>query len=249
MKCSKCGTEFEGNFCSNCGAPAKPASPESHEILSPSMTPLSNHEYYDKEGDLIDLAVIYGVYKTRIGMTDFFRLCTDYTPQQVSEAVTYIEKNITPAPYSKSDAARMRKQIEAPIIALNKSRGIPSSYTRVSYDGGSNDRLKMLLVSWILGLAYSIYIVFYFFIKASSATDTISALGTGIAAMLVTPHIICVVIATIFNIVGWYMNKRGFVLTGAILYAVSILMFPLYFLFVVVQTVLSFVGFAKMPKS
>ena len=66
--------------------------------------------------------------------------------------------------------------------------------------------------------------------------------------MLVAPHIICVVIATIFNIVGWYMNKRGFVLTGAILYAVSILMFPLYFLFVVVQTVLSFVGFAKMPK-
>ena len=49
--------------------------------------------------------------------------------------------------------------------------------------------------------------------------------------MLVAPHIICVVIATIFNIVGWYMNKRGFVLTGAILYAVSILMFPLYFLF------------------
>lgn len=92
MKCSKCGTEFEGNFCSNCGAPAKPASPESHEMLNPSMTPPSNHEYYDKEGDLIDLAVIYGVYKTRIGMTDFFRLCTDYTPQQVSEAVTYIEK-------------------------------------------------------------------------------------------------------------------------------------------------------------
>ena len=23
MKCEKCGTEFEGNFCSNCGAKAE----------------------------------------------------------------------------------------------------------------------------------------------------------------------------------------------------------------------------------
>ena len=42
------------------------------------------------------------------------------------------------------------------------------------------------------------------------------------------------------------MNKRGFALTGAILYAVAMVMFPFYFFFVVVQMILSFVGFAKL---
>jgi hypothetical protein len=44
------------------------------------------------------------------------------------------------------------------------------------------------------------------------------------------------------------MNKRGFALTGAILYAVSMVLFIPYFFFVLVQTILSFIGFAKLKK-
>ena len=44
------------------------------------------------------------------------------------------------------------------------------------------------------------------------------------------------------------MCKRGFALTGAILYAVSMVLFPMYFFFVIVQMILSFVGFAKLKK-
>lgn len=44
------------------------------------------------------------------------------------------------------------------------------------------------------------------------------------------------------------MNKRGFALTGAILYTVALVLFPVYFMFVIVQMVLSYVGFAKLKK-
>ena len=72
MFCTNCGTEFEGNFCPNCGTKAGEQPP------AQTVAPKETHEYYDKEGDLIDLATIYGVYKDRTNMAAFFRKCTDY---------------------------------------------------------------------------------------------------------------------------------------------------------------------------
>lgn len=109
-------------------------------------------------------------------------------------------------------------------------------------------RSKCLLVSWILGALYSVYIVIYFFGNTASQTDAAAAIGAGIATAIVMPHMLCTVLATIFNILGWAMNKRGFALTGAILYAVAMVMFPMYFFFVIVQMILSFVGFAKLKN-
>lgn len=108
---------------------------------------------------------------------------------------------------------------------------------------------KLLLVSWVLGALYSIYIVVYFFGNTASQSDAASAIGAGLATVLVMPHMICTVLATIFTILGWALCKRGFALTGAILYAVSIALFPLYFFFVVIQMILSFIGYSKMKKS
>ena len=62
------------------------------------------------------------------------------------------------------------------------------------------------------------------------------------------PHMICAVLAAIFNVLGWAQNHRGFALTGAILYAVAAAVFPLYAMFTLVQMILSFVGFAKLKK-
>lgn len=107
---------------------------------------------------------------------------------------------------------------------------------------------KCLLVSWILGIAYAIYLISYFASQNASQTEATAAIGVGIATALVMPHMVCTVLAVIFNILGWAMNKRGFALTGAILYAVAMVVFPAYFFFVIVQMILSFVGFAKMKK-
>lgn len=106
---------------------------------------------------------------------------------------------------------------------------------------------KCLLVSFILGLLYSVYIISYFANGVGNSSGA-EQLGASIATAIVLPHMIVTVLATIFNALGYFLNKRGFALTGAILYAVAMVLFPVYFFFVIIQMILSFVGFSKMRK-
>ena len=105
---------------------------------------------------------------------------------------------------------------------------------------------KCLLISWILGVLYVLYLIGYIVNTNASLTETAEAIGAGIATVIIMPHLICTVLAVIFNILGWAMNKRGFALTGAILYTVALVLMPLYFMFVIIQMILSYVGFAKL---
>lgn len=104
----------------------------------------------------------------------------------------------------------------------------------------------LLLISAILGVLYAIYSVSYWASANSGNADAFTAIGAGIATVLVMPHMICAVLAAIFNVLGWAMSSRGFALTGAILYAVAAALFPVYAMFVLVQMILSFVGFARL---
>ncbi len=119
--------------------------------------------------------------------------------------------------------------------------------------GGSSEREKsnrksvLLLISAILGVAYAIYSIVYW-AGAAASTSGWEAVGAGIATALVMPHLICAVLAAIFNVLGWAMSSRGLALTGAILYAVAAALFPMYAFFVLVQVILSFIGFAKLKK-
>ena len=72
--------------------------------------------------------------------------------------------------------------------------------------------------------------------------------GAGIATVLVMPHLAITGFAVLFNALGAFMYNRAFVLVAGILYAVAILLFPVYFMFVVVQAVLCFIAFAIMQK-
>lgn len=110
-------------------------------------------------------------------------------------------------------------------------------------------RSKLLLVVWIIGALYFVYILVYFFTKNSSATNAAESIGFGIATMLVAPHVFFVFLALIFNIIGWAISKPWAALTGAILYCVAAIMFLLYCIFVIPSIVLSFVGFARMRKA
>ena len=48
------------------------------------------------------------------------------------------------------------------------------------------------------------------------------------------------------NALGYFLNKRGFILTAAILYTIAIVLMPIYFFFVLIQTILCYVAYAKM---
>lgn len=107
---------------------------------------------------------------------------------------------------------------------------------------------KLLLVSLIIGVIYLIYSAVYWSGAAGSGADTAEKIGAGIATALVMPHLVMTVLAVIFNALGLFMRKRGFALTGAILYTVALVLFPVYFMFVIVEMILSYIGFAKMKK-
>ncbi|WP_338587798.1 hypothetical protein QIT93_05810 [Clostridium baratii] len=109
-------------------------------------------------------------------------------------------------------------------------------------------RSKVLIISAILGVLYSIFLIVNFCGAMSSASSDAEAVGGAIATALVTPHMICVVLATIFNLIGALNNKAGFALTGGILYSVAGVLFLMYIPFVIPMIVLSFVGYSNVKK-
>ncbi len=106
----------------------------------------------------------------------------------------------------------------------------------------SKKKSKALIISSILGILYAVYLIVYF---AGASSDN---LGGALATTIVMPHMVCVVIAAIFNLASAITNKRGFALTSAILYSVAAVLFVMYALFVVPMIILSFVGFANLKK-
>lgn len=110
------------------------------------------------------------------------------------------------------------------------------------------NKSALLLVAGILGLLYTVYLIAYFAGAVGDAQTGSETLGAAIAGTLVTPHAVCVGLATVFSFVAWAVSSRALALTSGILFAVSIVLFPPYFMFVVLQTVFAFVGFARLPK-
>lgn len=144
------------------------------------------------------------------------------------------------------DSAPENQTIMKSSSTVKKSSANP--YRPAPPKRSASKKSTVLLISWILGVLYAIYGIIYWAGATSGTTDAASAIGAGIAAALVMPHMICAVLAAIFNVLGWALESRGFALTGAILYAVAIVLFPAYIMFVIIQMILSFVGFAAMKK-
>lgn len=105
-----------------------------------------------------------------------------------------------------------------------------------------------LLIAFVLGVLYSLYIIYYCISTSGSGASDAENIGIGIGITLIMPHLICAVLATIFNGLGVFLEKRGFALTGAILYTIACVLMPIYFMFTIIQAILSYIGFAKMKK-
>lgn len=112
-------------------------------------------------------------------------------------------------------------------------------------------RSKTAFISAVLGAAYSIYSLIYWFGVAGTAADTsdaAEAIGAGIATALILPHVLIAVLATVFTLIGFFVRGKGLILTGAILFSASALFFLLYAAFVLPSIVLGFVGYANQKK-
>ena len=107
---------------------------------------------------------------------------------------------------------------------------------------------KLLLVAAILGTAYGIYLISYFNGAVSDSTGA-EQLGAGIATVLVMPHMATVWLAVIFNWLGFFLNLKWSALVSGILYAVSMFLFFMYFMFVIIEMIFCFIAYAKMKKN
>lgn len=109
-------------------------------------------------------------------------------------------------------------------------------------------RSVLLGIALALSLVYLAYSVFYW-VGGTAGSSGAEAAGFAIASALVMPHLVCVLVGTVFTCLGFFMAKRAFALVAGILYAVAMLLFPMYFFFVIIQTILCFVAFARMKPS
>lgn len=109
----------------------------------------------------------------------------------------------------------------------------------------SQKRSKVLLVSAILAIFYLSYLIGHF-LGVITSTEGAEQLGASIAIAIVMPHVILVILGTIFNWVAFFSNKRGFALTAGTLFSVAGVIFLPYIFFVIPSLVLSFVGYAKL---
>lgn len=106
-------------------------------------------------------------------------------------------------------------------------------------------RSKLLLISAIIGTLYGIYLISYF-TGANTSSSGAEQVGAGIATLIVMPHMAMVWLAIVFNWLGYALKLKWSALVAGILYAVAIVLFFMYFMFVIIEMILCFVAYAKM---
>ena len=102
-----------------------------------------------------------------------------------------------------------------------------------------NGRSPVLLVSVLIGLVYVLYCISYW--MGDPGMQKIDIPG-------VYAHVICTILALLFNIAAWALNYTRFAAATTILYVIAIILYPPYAKFVGIQCVLSFIGIVKLSK-
>ena len=107
---------------------------------------------------------------------------------------------------------------------------------------------KLLLISSVLGIAYTTYLLVHFFGGTLTAESDAEFLGFALAMAFVMPHLVLVIAATLLNLLAFILNLRWMVIVTGILYVAAGVVFLLYFVFVAPMIVLSFAGAVMVKK-
>ena len=106
-----------------------------------------------------------------------------------------------------------------------------------------------LLLSAIIAIAYLVYALKHFVGGTVNAQETGEVLASLVASALVSPHLICTGVATLMNLFALFFKRHGFALTAGILFIIAMVLFPMYFMFVLLEAILCFIGYARMKDS
>lgn len=104
-------------------------------------------------------------------------------------------------------------------------------------------------------IASLVLAILYFMLSMSSISGVFASLDSGaeaagglIALFFIIPHYVIIVIGILFNGLGIFVEKKGFALTGGILYTVSMIFMLVNFFYILLPMIFSYVGYAKMNK-
>lgn len=106
---------------------------------------------------------------------------------------------------------------------------------------------KVLIVSMILGVLYSIYIIGHFG-TAMTSGDSAEVIGASLATALVLPHMLVASLGAIFSVIAVIINKAWSGLTAMILYFVSGVLFIPYAVFSIPLGLFALFGWLNMRK-
>lgn len=105
-----------------------------------------------------------------------------------------------------------------------------------------------LAVTWIFGLIYTLYLLVHFTGSYLFAKDSIAQIGSMLATLIVLPHILCVLVGTIFALIAWLQNKPAFALTSFILFSVAIICYLPRFYYPLIPVAASLLGYISLTR-
>jgi len=162
-----------------------------------------------------------------------------------------------PKPYQRQQQPAPQKTQPYP---QQYAQQYPQKYQGQRYQQQSvklrQKRDLFLLISGIIGLAYSVFLIVYFGginnASLSPAADTFNDFGKQLAGMIalrmVTPHIIGICIAALANAAAWYLSNKWLALGSAAAYLIAGLLFMSYLPAVILPIMLLVVGFIRLNK-
>jgi len=109
-------------------------------------------------------------------------------------------------------------------------------------------RSKSTFIATVLAIVYSVYLIGYSVTTASQASGDAESVGTGIALLLILPHLLLTALGAIFGVIAFFTRKAGLALTASIIYSVAAVAFILYAAFLIPSIVFGFIGFNAQRK-
>jgi hypothetical protein len=121
----------------------------------------------------------------------------------------------------------------------------------------SSRRSKAVFFFALVGLIYTVVLAVLWTSAQSALTEMfetepwLAGFGTvasGVASIVLLPHFISAVMASVLGVIGFFTRNEGLVLAAAILFSVALAMFSLSALVLLPVAVLGFVGYANQRR-
>ena len=109
------------------------------------------------------------------------------------------------------------------------------------------NRSKTLIISMVLGVAYSIYLMSYFYDVTINGSG-MDFIAGGIASAIVLPHMLATIAGAVFSVVAVIINKRWSAMVAFIMYYVASLLFIMYAIFTLPIAIIATIGYVRMKK-